>query len=628
MVRENLIVSNEEICSKCNKCIRTCPHFNANKVQKNGAIIVQDNSCVACGECVRNCPHEARVYNDDTGDFMQALSRGESIAVVVAPAFMLNYGNEYKKVFGWLKRKGVKLIYDVSFGADITTVLYVKAIKEKGLKTVIAQPCPVIVNSIENYYPELIEYLSPIGSPMHCAAVYMKKYDGFNGKIAALSPCIGKSDEFIKYGVINYNVTFKRLMELYRKDRTSSSEADFDSPESLIGFWYPTPGGLKESVEQVFGKQFHIKKIEGPKLVQHYLSSLAKKKPNMSILIDILNCSEGCLQGTATEETLSVDEMDSLIIQKTRAIKQKRKNLFKNMDPKDIVKVLESKLRLEDFVVTYSKKSSEATVSTEKLEKGYEILMKFTHTEKTMDCCSCGYANCEEMAKAISLGLNNPSNCIEYNKKIIERELNNSAEAHKQTEILLSETERMSSERALFLEKLQTDVQTINEVLYELSASMDGTAADMSNVMKQVKNIQNISKESITCVEDLTKSFNEYATMSRTVINIADQTNMLALNASIEASRAGEMGRGFAVVADEVKKLADASRAAVSHTNSNNERVFSALGKIQEQIRTLDEAVSVVNENVHNVMAAAQQTTASLEEASATTEHIVSEATN
>ena len=49
------------------------------------------------------------------------------------------------------------------------------------------------------------------------------------------------------------------------------AETGFDSPESLVGYWYPTPGGLKESVEQIFGRKYHIRRIEGPQLAQEYL---------------------------------------------------------------------------------------------------------------------------------------------------------------------------------------------------------------------------------------------------------------------------------------------------------------------------------------------------------------------
>lgn len=628
MLVEKLIVSLEDRCEGCNKCIRSCPQFLANTVIRQGdklKINVNQENCVSCGECIKNCPHDARVYLDNADDFINALNKGEEVSVIVAPAFLLNYPNEYKKVFGWLKRKGVKLIYDVSFGADITTVLYVKAIKEKGLRSIISQPCPVIVNSIEKYYPNLIPYLSPIGSPMHCAAVYLKKYDGFKGKIAAISPCIAKSDEFARWDVIDYNVTFKSLMDMYNKEG-SLEEAGFDSPESLVGFWYPTPGGLKECVEQVFGKIYHIKKIEGPHLVQQYLSELDKRPNNLPLIIDILNCSEGCAIGTATEKTFTIDEMDALLLKKTQSITSRKKGFFKKVSPEEIIKRLNKTVRMFDFEVSYIDRSSKTRLSEAEIDDSFRKLLKSTEEEKIVDCSACGYKNCRSMAIAIADGNNVVDNCLEYNRKKILEEHEKSVTEHRTVETLFARTQDISVLQQEFLDKLNNDIASIHTALTGLSTVTDSTAQGMSSITEKMKFIDKSSNDAITGVDDLRTSFAGYLKMSDAIMDIASQTNLLALNASIEAARAGEFGKSFAVVAAEVKKLAEESQNTVSMATQNNEKVQLALDSIVSLVSTLGDAIHTVTANIENMFAALEETGASVEELTSTTEDIVVQA--
>ncbi|MBR1865247.1 MAG: 4Fe-4S binding protein [Lachnospiraceae bacterium] len=114
----SLVYTNEN-CIGCNKCINVCPAMGActSKDQEDGnrRIEVNGNFCVACGACMDACVHDARAFYDDTERFFEDLKKGEQISLLIAPAFLANYPDEYGAVLGGLKKLGVRRIISVSF---------------------------------------------------------------------------------------------------------------------------------------------------------------------------------------------------------------------------------------------------------------------------------------------------------------------------------------------------------------------------------------------------------------------------------------------------------------------------------------------------------------------------------
>lgn len=181
---------------------------------------------------------------------------------------------------------------------------------------------------------------------------------------------------------------------------------------------------------------------------------------------------------------------------------------------------------------------------------------------------------------------------------------------------IADETSQSSSIVASSSEEASTNVSTVASAMEEMSASSSEIASQITSAKHKSNDTATSAKSANETVGNLNELVCNIGEVVVAIKDIAEQTNLLALNATIEAARAGEAGKGFAVVADEVKKLA-------SETATKTEEIENRITEIQGATEASVEAMERIISNISDIDLSVTGVSAAVEEQNATTSEIV-----
>ena len=396
------ITLDRDKCKGCINCIKRCP-TEAIRVRNGKAKIIKER-CIDCGECLRVCPHHAKKAASDP---LSVLNDYKYKIALPAPTL---YG-QFKKiekvdsVLSALIEIGFDEVFEVAKAADYITEATKKMIADRDLKTpIISGACPAIVRLIKVRFPNLIENILPLLSPMDLAAKLarreaMKKgYKDEEIGIFFLSPCaakvtaarspLGVSDTGIN-GIISISEIYLKILPLVGKTNTSNLK----STATIKGINWANRGGEHSALNLDSAVS-----VDGINNVIRVLEQVEDDKLSDITFIEALSCTGGCVGGPLVAENAFVGENKIKKLLKMHAPTEETIEL--NIEDAKFTKPIkyEPILKLDNDIVKAMQKM--------------ELLEKIHSELPALDCGACGAPSCKALAEDIVRGFGEEDDCI------------------------------------------------------------------------------------------------------------------------------------------------------------------------------------------------------------------------
>jgi len=409
-----LFLVKEDKCISCYACVRVCP-VKAIEVKKNtDAVNIIPERCVGCGSCLNICPVEAIEYRKSLDEIREILKHDGKKCAIVDPSISGEFHDvsDYRKFVRMIRALGFDYVNEVSFGVDLIASKYKELFDDYKGKYYLSANCPTVVMMVEKFYPELIENLAPIISPMIATTKVVREQYGQDIKVVYIGPCIANKEEVKKYQTeekINGVLSFRELRELFTEFNIKESHLEFSEFDGSIGYkgsLYPISNGIIQAAgmnEDLLSGD--IITVRGRNSVVDALKQFKAGTDSIKRHFNLFYC-EGCLMGPGTSHG------GKRFMRRSRVIEYANKRI--NQVNKDKWKADFD--QFANFNFTTSFKIDDQRITHPSEDDIQEVLSNINKQESNpnIGCQACGYDSCREFAVAVSKGLAKTEMCLTH----------------------------------------------------------------------------------------------------------------------------------------------------------------------------------------------------------------------
>ena len=393
----NCLTLKKSNCKNCYKCIRHCP-VKAIRFSGNQAHII-GNECILCGQCFVVCPQNAKEIVDETEKVKVLLQGDDPVIVSLAPSYVANYDNiSITTMRKALKQLGFYDVEETAIGATIVKNEYERLLREDGRDVIISSCCHSINLLIQKHYPQALEYLADVMSPMqaHCMDI-KKRYP--NAKTVFVGPCVAKKDEAEHYeGIVDAVLTFEEVTRWLEAEGVMLElEPDYD--ENTRARFFPTTGGVLKTMTQDIPGYTYLA-LDGVDNCIDALKDIISGNLH-KCFIEMSACVGSCIGGPVMEKYHRTETVRDYI------------TVAKYAGSKDFIVNQPGASELHkafEYIEQRSQRPSDLEIQNILRQMG-----KFKPAHE-LNCGSCGYNTCREKAIAIIQGKAEISMCLPYLK--------------------------------------------------------------------------------------------------------------------------------------------------------------------------------------------------------------------